>query len=371
MRSVMGATGSGKTSFINIASGSSLRVGTGLMSCTDAVQTSKPFILEGRTVILVDTPGFDDTTKTDTEVLTMIAASLSSMYLNRVKLSGAIYMHRISDFRMGGTSTRNFNMFRELCGDTALQNVAIVTNMWSEVSLDIGEAREEQLKSRDIFFKPALGKGAQIWRHDNTSTSAQAIIHCIASKDPLALCIQRELVDERKDIAETAAGAELGRELHEQAMRYQAERRRLQDELNEALEQKDEEAREELEQATAQLNSEMMRVQIDSECMISSYSEEKERLERRLQTSKADCQQSEGENADRRRRITDGLSREEVSGSDMGRTRLIESLHRLQQQHAEALAAQRRSQPKLFVELRLRSLGFLFGLKTLVSSNFR
>ncbi|KAJ8691414.1 hypothetical protein PTI98_010987 [Pleurotus ostreatus] len=341
---VMGATGSGKTSFINIASGSSLRVGTGLMSCTDAVQTSKPFILEGRTVILVDTPGFDDTTKTDTEVLTMIAASLSSM----VKLSGAIYMHRISDFRMGGTSTRNFNMFRELCGDTALQNVAIVTNMWSEVSLDIGEAREEQLKSRDIFFKPALGKGAQIWRHDNTSTSAQAIIHCIASKDPLALCIQRELVDERKDIAETAAGAELG-----------------------PLEQKDEEAREELEQATAQLNSEMMRVQIDSECMISSYSEEKERLERRLQTSKADCQQSEGENADRRRRITDGLSREEVSGSDMGRTRLIESLHRLQQQHAEALAAQRRSQPKLFVELRLRSLGFLFGLKTLVSSNFR
>ncbi|KDQ25931.1 hypothetical protein PLEOSDRAFT_1078291 [Pleurotus ostreatus PC15] len=294
----MGATGSGKTSFINIASGSSLRVGTGLMSCTDAVQTSKPFVLEGRTVILVDTPGFDDTTKTDTEVLTMIAASLSSMYLNGVKLSGAIYMHRISDFRMGGTSTRNFNMFRELCGDTALQNVAIVTNMWSEVSLDIGEAREEQLKSRDIFFKPALGKGAQIWRHDNTSTSAQAIIHCIASKDPLALCIQRELVDERKDISETAAGAELGRELHEQAMRYQAERRRLQDELNEgfpplscnsvsslkvstALEQKDEEAREELEQATAQLNSEMMRVQIDSECMISSYSEEKERLERR------------------------------------------------------------------------------------------
>lgn len=136
---------------------------------------------------------------------------------------------------MGGTSTRNFKMFRKLCGDTALQNVVIVTNMWGEVTPDVGEAREEQLKTRDIFFKPALDKGAHIRRHDNTSTSAQAIIHCIAFNNPLVLCIQRELVDEQKDIAETAAGAALGRELHEQAMRYQAERRRLQDELNEGF----------------------------------------------------------------------------------------------------------------------------------------
>ncbi len=136
---------------------------------------------------------------------------------------------------MGGTSTRNFKMFRELCGDTALQNVVIVTNMWGEVSPDVGEAREEQLKSREIFFKPALDKGAQIKRHDNTSTSAEAIIRCIAFNAPLVLCIQRELVDEEKDIVETAAGAELGRELHEQALRYQAERRQLQDELNEGF----------------------------------------------------------------------------------------------------------------------------------------
>ncbi|KAF4577055.1 hypothetical protein EYR36_005042 [Pleurotus pulmonarius] len=254
---VMGATGSGKTSFINVASGSSLRVGSGLMSCTDTVQTSEPFLHEGRTVILVDTPGFDDTTKTDTDVLTMIAASLSNMYLRGAKLSGVIYIHRISDFRMGGTSTRNFRMFRELCGDTALQNVVIVTNMWGEVSPDVGEAREEQLKSREIFFKPALDKGAQIKRHDNTSASAEAIIRCIAFNAPLVLCIQRELVDEEKDVVETAAGAELGRELHEQALRYQAERRRLQDELDEALAQQDEEAREELEQATAQLKNDM------------------------------------------------------------------------------------------------------------------
>ncbi|KAF4596316.1 hypothetical protein EYR38_007693 [Pleurotus pulmonarius] len=269
--------------FINMASGSTLRVGSGLMSCTNAVQASRPFPLDGRTVRLIDTPGFDDTTRTGTDVLTMIAAFLSSTYQHGVKLSGVIYIHRISDFRMGGTSTRNFRMFRELCGDTTLRNVVIVTNMWGEVSLDVGEAREEELKTRDIFFKPVLDKGAQMKRHENTFNSACAIMRCIAFKAPLALRIQRELVDEKKDITETAAGAELGRELHEQAMRYKAEQRKLQEEMNEALRQRDEQAREELEQATAQLNQDMMRVQNESHRLAASYAEEKERFQRRMQ----------------------------------------------------------------------------------------
>ncbi|KAF4597537.1 hypothetical protein EYR40_007999 [Pleurotus pulmonarius] len=266
-----------------MASGSTLRVGSGLMSCTNAVQASRPFPLDGRTVRLIDTPGFDDTTRTGTDVLTMIAAFLSSTYQHGVKLSGVIYIHRISDFRMGGTSTRNFRMFRELCGDTTLRNVVIVTNMWGEVSLDVGEAREEELKTRDIFFKPVLDKGAQMKRHENTFNSACAIMRCIAFKAPLALRIQRELVDEKKDITETAAGAELGRELHEQAMRYKAEQRKLQEEMNEALRQRDEQAREELEQATAQLNQDMMRVQNESHRLAASYAEEKERFQRRMQ----------------------------------------------------------------------------------------
>ena len=40
-----------------------------------------------------------------------------------MKLSGVIYMHRISDFKMGGISRRNFHMFRSLCGEKTLKNV--------------------------------------------------------------------------------------------------------------------------------------------------------------------------------------------------------------------------------------------------------
>ena len=64
--------------FINLASGSNLPVGRGLESCTSEVRTSRPFLLNGRIVTLIDTPGFDDTTRSDTDILSSIAAYLSN-----------------------------------------------------------------------------------------------------------------------------------------------------------------------------------------------------------------------------------------------------------------------------------------------------
>ena len=48
----------------------------GLDSCTAEVQLADEFTLDGRSVTLIDTPGFDDTTKSDSDILEMIAAFL-------------------------------------------------------------------------------------------------------------------------------------------------------------------------------------------------------------------------------------------------------------------------------------------------------
>ena len=48
------------------------------MSQTSQVQSTKPFDLDGRKFILIDTPGFDDTFKTETEVLELIADFLTA-----------------------------------------------------------------------------------------------------------------------------------------------------------------------------------------------------------------------------------------------------------------------------------------------------
>jgi len=66
------------TQFVNLIGGSNLITGDELESCTSVVQPGKPFDLDGRPVVLIDTPGFDDTVRSDVDVLNMIAAFLET-----------------------------------------------------------------------------------------------------------------------------------------------------------------------------------------------------------------------------------------------------------------------------------------------------
>lgn len=152
-------------------------------------------------------------------------------YQNGRKLSGVIYMHRISDIRMSGISTRNFKMFRQLCGDSTLKNIVIVTNMWGQVSKEVGEAREAELKKEEMFFKSALDKGAVMLRHENTEDSAWNVIRRIMDNHPLSLRIQRELVDEKREVSQTGAGEEVDGELMLQVRKHRQEMRALEEEM--------------------------------------------------------------------------------------------------------------------------------------------
>ena len=61
-----------------MASGSNLIIGDNLGSCTASVQLADGLILDGRPVVLIDTPGFDDTNKSDTDILKLIATFLAT-----------------------------------------------------------------------------------------------------------------------------------------------------------------------------------------------------------------------------------------------------------------------------------------------------
>ena len=173
-------------------------------------------------------------------------------------------------------------MFRKLCGDSTLRNVVITTNMWGEIDTQVGEAREAELMRECIFFKPALDKGAQMARHDNTVLSAENIIRRIIGNHPLSVQIQRELVDEHKDISETSAGEELNRELNAQIKKHQQEMLVLKEEMKRAVDGKDEETRRELEIETQRMQKEIARFENDVKRLTSDYKSEKERLEAHL-----------------------------------------------------------------------------------------
>ena len=60
------------TQFINLVGRSEFLVGDGLESCTDRIQQHQ-FAFEDHDVVLIDIPGFDDSNKSDAEIVKMIA----------------------------------------------------------------------------------------------------------------------------------------------------------------------------------------------------------------------------------------------------------------------------------------------------------
>ncbi|KAG5219504.1 P-loop containing nucleoside triphosphate hydrolase protein [Salix suchowensis] len=239
-----------------ISSGSALKSGQLVVLHADT-QVSKPFQLDGRQISLIDTPGFDDTTKSDFDVLNAIAF-LSAVIQARYKARRNNLPASHLDIRMGGISTRCFRMFRELCGETTFKNIVIVTNMWGQVSQTVGNAREAELASDTLFFKPVLDKGAQLLRHDNTADGARNILRRIIKNHPLPLLVQTDLVDRRLDLSGTSAANALDCAVNKQKEKHRIELTRVRQAKDEGQEKPRVVA-----QGTSQLRADLARLRAD------------------------------------------------------------------------------------------------------------
>ncbi|KXN89094.1 L-type lectin-domain containing receptor kinase IV.3 [Leucoagaricus sp. SymC.cos] len=209
----MGPTGVGKSYFIDLLTGQTgKRAGNTLKSVTTGIQATRVRHPKyGTRVVLVDTPGFDDTTRTDMEILTMISDWLTKTYKNRdVKLSGLVYLHRITDNRMAGTPYKNLRMFGGLCGDNATSRVILVSTMWERVDPVLGATREAQLQQE--FWRGLIEKGSGVDRLQRShKDEAWRIIGKMVERldEREKVLLQEEIVDLGRQLNETEAGRTL------------------------------------------------------------------------------------------------------------------------------------------------------------------
>ena len=179
-------------------------------------------------------------------------------------MNGLIYVHRISDPKMGGISKRNLRMFRQLCGDGSLKNVCIITTNWSRVTKEEGNRRELELRESPNFFKPLIDEGAQLTRHDNGITSARSIVNFLIHKDPTKLQIQIEL-DAGLTLEDTSTGAGLHEEILALKAKQEAELLALKEEIEEAAREKHAELLEELEEERQKREAQKKKMEEDLE----------------------------------------------------------------------------------------------------------
>ncbi|WAO84717.1 G domain-containing protein [Fusarium falciforme] len=143
---------------------------------------------------------------------------------------------------MQGSAKRNLVLFRELCGEDALQKVILATTMWDKVSEKRGYRREAELMNTQEFWGWMVDKGSAVHRHYNTRESAKKIIDQLANHDKKFVTdLQRQLVDEGLTLDQTSAGKELQSELLKERERWAEQLRLVQADMEAAMEKNDEE----------------------------------------------------------------------------------------------------------------------------------
>lgn len=218
------------------------------------------FHYNGYNINLVDTPGFNDIYKSETEVLQDIATWVQESYEGEKRLNGIIYLHSLANVRMEGPALRNLNIFRQLCGEEALKNVILATTFWSEVAMEDALRREEQLRATPEFWGDMLEHGS-IMKRLVDHNSALDIVGLLVEKSQITLQIQQELVEDQKKLVDTAAGQAVSEELVRLQQKYQQDLERVQRELHEALHERDQEMQDILSQQQKRLNRELEKVQ--------------------------------------------------------------------------------------------------------------
>ena len=126
---VVGATGSGKSSS---SSDMKVAIGRGLDSETSHATPCKSNVYSDRNLWLLDTPGFDDMQRSDTDVFTEISAWIATTYSSGIRLSGILYLHDISTPRLTGVTER-LRLLEDLCGLDSQANITLVTTFWDYV----------------------------------------------------------------------------------------------------------------------------------------------------------------------------------------------------------------------------------------------
>lgn len=168
---------------------------------------------------MIDTPGFDDTNRTDSEILQEISRVLAAQYELGIQLKGVFYLHRVSDIRFSGSSMKTLKIFTQICGVAALKSVTLVTTRWDQVDESTGATREREL--RDNFWAYMVSQGSKMARFHGDRDSAISLVSGLLGKPSIVLALQRELVEEGKTLSQTSAGAIVNDDLTEMKQQYQ------------------------------------------------------------------------------------------------------------------------------------------------------
>ena len=253
-----------------------------LVAVTSEVQ-SYDFEHQGKHLTLVDTPGFDDSTISDRDILLKLLEWVKAKLSNSHKLNGILYLHRIDAPRMQGSSLRNFSVFKQLCGDSFYKNVMLGTTCWDLLdSAATGERRETELKGEGGFWHSLVQKGSQVVRIPQDAASARQLVLDVAARAPATMKCQVELSQRDGRVENVSAVKVIDPELERLRKDNEEARRRESERLAREQEEREKRHREERERERRAKEERIKRQEAERRRLLREEEEKRARREKEM-----------------------------------------------------------------------------------------
>lgn len=99
---------------------------------------------------------------------------MGSSFGKNIKITGILYLYKITENRMTQPPLPHYQMFRRLCGEAFHARVLLVTTMWEKLSnQEDGERRDAILRQH---WGEMINKGSAVVCHDGKKESAWGVV---------------------------------------------------------------------------------------------------------------------------------------------------------------------------------------------------
>lgn len=141
---------------------------------------------------------------------------------------------------MEGSALLNFRAFQRLCGEDNFEHIFLCTTFWDIVDEAKGAAREKELCENPDFWAKMMNQGSRVVRVKNYAQSEEILLQ-MAQKSTVTLNIQKEMVEERRSLDDTAVGKTVNAQLAQLKAEHEAQLVKAKRDAEIALKIRDEE----------------------------------------------------------------------------------------------------------------------------------
>ena len=143
-------------------------------------------------MLLIDTPGFNDTLRSDGDITVEISKCLLAQKRLGVRLMGVLYLHDITQARMTGSFNKELEILKRMVGIQNYKHIILVTTKWA---LNTGQSNFEKRHAelQDKYWKDLINEGAGVCKFDGSPESAIGIVSQLNTVAEVTLALQDQM----------------------------------------------------------------------------------------------------------------------------------------------------------------------------------